>query len=239
MLINFLIIGDNMETLTVKKIVAALAALGVTTNQQVIETCDKIGLISKTQNSTSEARHFQKSYGSNARKQHLKNYAPGISIDTFVEIGLQYHEYKKWSAYKNDLSYALLGMAVLTGREPGMANGVFTKAGKSFARHIESEWAQWFYANESCLAVQPKAEPVSNESSDDLIVEYTVESSGDVEQLPPPPAEVVIDMSTLPPVDVLKPTIEAEAPAEVITLELPAPAKPAKATKRSSKKRVA
>ena len=218
----------STEKFEVTKIVAALEAAGITTNEQVINTCDSIGLISRTQNSTSDARHFQKSYGAKARKLHLRNYAPNIPLATFVEVGLEYHEYKKWSEYKNPLSYALLGMAVLTGREPTMPHGIFTKAGNSFGRHIETDWAKWFYANEFTHSTIP-VKPI--EAADtDLVVEYSVESSV-VEQLPPPPAEVIIDMSTLPPVEVLKPVVDEQS-TELAVIE---PVAPAKAKRSRSK----
>lgn len=198
-----------MSTLSmqVATIMSALEVAGITTNQSVIETCDHIGLISRTQNSSSEARHFQKSYGERARKLHLRNYAPNIPLQTFVEVGVAYHEYKKWSPYKNELSYALLGLGVLTGREPGMANGVYTKAGPSFAKHLNTPWAEWFYANEFTVSTVPVS-PIGNAAQVvDLpvvdVVDVIEQSTADViEQLENPPTEVVIDMST----EVVEPT---------------------------------
>ena len=224
-----MVIIMSTHTLQVTKIVAALAAAGITTNEQVISTCDTIGLISRTQNSTSDARHFQKSYGSKARKLHLRDYAPNIPLATFVEVGLSYHEYKKWATYKNDLSYALLGLAVLTGREPTMPNGVFTKAGNSFGRHIETEWAQWFYNNEFTVSTIPVKPVETAEQSTDLTVEYIVLT--EAEQLALPPAEIMVDMSTLPPVEVLKPVVD-EQPTELAVIEPVAPAK-AKRTRKA------
>lgn len=207
-----------MSTLSmqVATIMAALEVAGITTNQSVVETADSIGLISPTQNSKSEARHFQKSYGERARKPHLRNYAPNISLQTFVEVGLSYHEYKKtWHEYKNPLSYALLGMAVLTGREPTMPNGIFTKAGNSFGRHLDTAWAEWFYSNEFTVATVPVS-PIGNATQAvDLpvvdVVDVIEQSTADVvEQLENPPTEVVIDMSTLPPTEVVEPAPTAK-----------------------------
>jgi hypothetical protein len=220
--------------------------MGVTSNQAVIETAETLGLISPNMNSKSEARFFQKSYGANARKPHLKNYAPGYSIQQFAEVGISYHEYKKWREYKNDLSYALLGMAVLTGREPSMANGVYTNCGKSFAKHLEADWAKWFYANEfTASTIVKKDDAVKSDAKDtDLTAEYTVESeSSESLQLPAPPDVVILDMASLSMIDEtpIKPTelalideAEPTPAAEVVEFESKPAEKPK--SKRRTKK---
>lgn len=155
---------------TMLAVVEAIRGLGITDNKSVIDIAETSGLIGKTMAASNpDGRFFQKSYGDKARKQHLKNYAPSYALETFVEIGLAYHAYKTtitetnktaWKAYANPISYALLGMAVLTGREPAMSTGVYTACGKSFGKHLTESWALWFFANETCFASQIKPEPV-------------------------------------------------------------------------------
>jgi len=66
----------------------------------------------------------------------------------------------------------LLGMAVLTGREPKMANGIYTACGKSFAKHsnnAEFAWAVWFKNNEHVRGATVKAEQLKAEEAQRLI----------------------------------------------------------------------
>ena len=145
------VVEPVVETLSISSLAADIRAIGVTDNKSLLETAFSIGLISISVWG-GEIRFFDKSFGVKARKDHLRNFAPGYTIEAFVEVGLAYHAHKEWKSYPNNLSYAVLGMSVLTGREPGMTKGVYTKIGPSFGKHMDQPWAQWFYANETCKA---------------------------------------------------------------------------------------
>ena len=156
---------------TVKDILAYCKSANVESNKDVVDQAEALGLISKNMDSKGDGRFFQKSYGEKARKMHLRNYAPGFTVMEFAQVGLDYHQSKNWKPYPNLLSYPLLGMAVLTGREPSMANGVYTNCGKSFGKHQNEElnWVKWFKANEHVRSAQTKAGKMAEEETQRLL----------------------------------------------------------------------
>lgn len=186
------------EVHTVPMIMTQIKLLGVETNAQVITKSEELGLISKNMSSTSDAKFFQKSYGSRARKLHLRDYAPSYTIKEFVEVGLDYHASAKWRPFPNLLSYALLGMAVLTGREPKMPNGIYTNCGKSFAKHSNEEgfaWAEWFKANEHVRGAQLKATKLAEAEAARLIQAATAAKQVKAEK---PKADAKVTAETKP-----------------------------------------
>jgi len=111
----------------------------------------------------------------------------------FAQVGLDYHQSKNWKPYPNLLSYPLLGMAVLTGREPSMANGVYTNCGKSFGKHQNEElnWVKWFKANEHVRSAQTKAGKMAEEETQRLLAAAAkAKADAEAKKQPAKPAEV-------------------------------------------------
>jgi len=212
----------NTEKYAVSKLAAAIRAMDVNTNQDIIDVAETAGLIGKAMSAHNpDGRFFQKSFGPKAGKAHLKNYAPNYQLEHFLTIGCEYHEFKNWGMYSNELSYALLGMAVLTGREPSMSKGIYTACGKSFGKHPNTNWGKWLDGN--VLAIETTRGPLQV-----LEEEVVVQPSQEQLELPAPPALIELDMSQLPPVDVLAPQDVIESTATVIieeqlSLEVDAP----------------
>jgi hypothetical protein len=170
--------------------------LGVTTSYQVYTASAKAGLIA-AQWLKPGTNFFERSYGERAGKKHLRNWAPLISLRTFIEIGLSYHVSKQtvsevtkrvWQPFPNKLSYALLGMAVMTEREPAMSTGVYSNIGPSFKKHQQAAWTEWFHNNALFNTVKTEITAVP-----EPVVEPAVETSlqRDVETVETIAAELV------------------------------------------------
>jgi hypothetical protein len=180
---------------TVDEVEQYINELGVTTSYKVYTTAAQLNLIAK-QWLKDGTNFFERSYGARAGKKHLRDWAPKISLRTFIEIGLSYHASKQvvsettkraWQPYPNYLSYALLGMAVMTEREPAMSTGVYSNIGPSFKKHQQAAWTQWFHDNSLFNTVKTEITAIP------VVVEPAVETSlqRDVETVETIAAELV------------------------------------------------